>query len=101
MSMSLPVNIPWRLIAASPDMMDTQYGNKLYPFRWRSSLAISIFEPKADSLPEEYCEDRITYVKVTCSLTGYQPSPEEIAEGEVSFPDIPTEELERIFAEYF
>jgi hypothetical protein len=99
--MNLPVNIPWKLIAASPDMMDTQYRNKLYPFRWRSSLAISIFEPKADSLPEDYCKDRITYAKVTCSVTGYQPSPEEIARGEISFPDIPTEELERIFAEYF
>jgi hypothetical protein len=101
MSMNLPVSVPWKLIAASPDMMDTQFGNKLYPFRWRSALAISIFEPKADSLPEEYCKDRITYVKVTCSVTGYQSSPGDVAEGEISFPDIPTEELERIFAEYF
>lgn len=60
MSMSLPINIPWRLIAASPDMMDPRFGNKRFPFKWRSSLAIYAYEPKSDELPEDLCGQRIT-----------------------------------------
>jgi hypothetical protein len=33
-----------------------------------------------EDLPEELCGKRLTYLKVSCSITGYQPSPEEIEE---------------------
>jgi hypothetical protein len=110
--LNLPVNIPWKQIAVSPDMMDTQFCNKLFPFAWRSSLAISAYEPNPDDLPEELCGDRITYLKITASITGYQPSKEETEEvenmkGRLSdeFPNRPTEDIreaiDRITAEYF
>ncbi len=38
--LNLPINIPWKLIAVSPDMMDTQFCDKDFPLPWRSSLAI-------------------------------------------------------------
>jgi hypothetical protein len=100
-TMDLPRNVPWKLIAASPDMLDTKFCNKAFPFPWRSSMAISAFEPQADRLPSELCGDRITYLKITCSITGYQPSKDDTSQGLVSFPEVPTEELNRVLGEYF
>jgi hypothetical protein len=76
-SLNLPIDIPWKLIAVSPDMMDTRFCNKRFPFQWRSSLAIYAFEPKLEDLPEQLCDERLTYLKVTASITGYQPTKEE------------------------
>ena len=108
LSMSLPMDIPWKLIAVSQDMMDSRPGNRRYPFRWRSSLAISAFEPPLDDVPEELCDERITLLKVTCSITGYQPSAEEresIEQGQplgpIRFSGLPTEELDRTVSKYF
>jgi len=104
-SLDLPINIPWKLIAASPDMMDTRFCNKLFPFAWRSSLALSVYEPAVEELPEGLCGQRPTYLKLTCSITGYQPSREETGQIVANFPDEPTEDqraaLERILSEYF
>lgn len=99
--LNLPVNIPWLQVAASPDMIDTEFCNKRFPFTWRSSLAMAIYEPTLEELPEELCDQRITYLKVTSSITGYQPSREETEEGYVRFPNVPTEAMDNIFAEYF
>ncbi len=110
--LNLPINIPWKQIAVSPDMMDEKFCNKLFPFAWRSSLAISAYEPDPADLPEELCGDHITYLKITATITGYQPTEEEtdkIADLEgplrTSFPDIPTEDvraaIDRIIDEYF
>lgn len=104
-ALDLPVNIPWKLIAASPDMMDTRFCNKLFPFAWRSSLALSVYEPSIEDLPEGLCGQRLTYLKLTCSITGYQPSKEETDKIVTYFPEHPTEDqraaLERILSEYF
>jgi hypothetical protein len=67
---NLPTNIPWRQIAVSQDMMDEKFCNKLFPFAWRSSMAISAYEPKPEDLPEELCGDRITYLKITTTIQG-------------------------------
>lgn len=101
LTLNLPVDIPWKLITASPDMMDTTFGNKRFPFKWRSSLAISAFEPNLADLPNELADERITFLKITSTITGYQPSAEEVATGFASFPDIPVEDLNRILEEYF
>ena len=99
--LNLPVNIPWKLIHQSPDMMDVQFCDKRFPFEWRSSLAISVFEPKPDDLPEDLCEGIITYLKVTCTITGYEPTREETERGYVEFPNLPTEQLDSILRDYF
>jgi hypothetical protein len=111
-SLNLPINIPWKQIAVSPDMMDEKFCNKLFPFAWRSSMAISVYEPRPEDLPEELCGDQITYVKVTTSITGYQPSEEEtknldniLGEIPIRFPDTPQEDwkeaFDRITHDYF
>ncbi|WP_440454051.1 hypothetical protein [Psychrobacter sp. ASPA161_9] len=109
---NLPKSIPWRQIAVSPDMMDEKFCNKRFPFPWRSSMAISVYEPKPEELPEELCGDQITYIKVTTSITGYQPTKEEIGLLDhivgptgVQFPDFPEEGfrgfIDRIAQDYF
>ena len=75
-TMSLPINIPWKLVAASQDMMDT-IPNSLSPFPWRSSLAIYAYEPKPDEIDPALCDETITFVKITSSITGLQLSEEE------------------------
>jgi hypothetical protein len=100
-SLNLPIDIPWRQIAVSPDMMDTAFCDKRYPFAWRSSLALSVFEPSEDDLPEQTCGRRLTYLKVTATITGYEPTAEETAAGYTAFPDVPTEQLDRVLRDYF
>lgn len=107
-SLNLPKDIPWKLIAVSPDMMDTTSRNREFPFAWRSSLAISAYEPKLDELPEERCGDRLTYLKVSVTITGYQPTREETESialaGEtihVAYPNVPTEEVSSLVNEYW
>jgi hypothetical protein len=100
-ALTMPQEPTWKLLAVSSDMMDTQFCNKRFPFRWRSSLAVSAFEPDTDNLLRGLCEGRITFLKVTATITGYQPSKEETAAAHASFPNVPTEELSRILDQYF
>jgi len=103
--MKMPIYIPWRIIATSQDMMDKTYCNKKFPHAWRSSMTISAYEPKKEDLPDDLCGDRITYLKVTCSITGYQPSKEETDEIYNTYSGIATEDdmlrMDRILSEYF
>ncbi len=74
----IPVDVPWSLVAASPDMMDTTFCDGGFPPTWQSSLAIYAYEPSPNDLPQQLCNQRITYLKVTCSITGFQPSKAEV-----------------------
>ncbi len=76
-SFALPVDVPWKLVAASDDMMDTKFSDDSYPPDWCSSLAIYAYEPSPADLPQQMCDQTITYLKVTCSMTGYQPTSAE------------------------
>ncbi|MCP3918621.1 MAG: hypothetical protein GY711_23990 [bacterium] len=94
----LESSIPWKTIAASPDMMDVTFNNRRFPYAWRSSLAIAVYEPPRSDLAPNLCGQRIAFVKVTCSLTGYQAAGSET--GTITFGDEPLEELERLTTEY-
>ncbi|SCF24596.1 hypothetical protein GA0074695_4737 [Micromonospora viridifaciens] len=73
-------------------MMDTTFGNKAFPLAFRSSLAISAFEPAVDELPPPGIDnERVTYLKISASITGYQPTKAEIDAGYAQFPDVPIE----------
>src|SRR5262249_44604670 len=99
--LSMPIDIPWTLIAVSPDMMDVTFRDKVYPFDWRSSLAMSVFEPKPEDLPDNFCGGRLTYVKLTATITGYQPSKDETDQGFAEFADVPFQDLTQILGQYF
>jgi hypothetical protein len=84
-------------------MMDLQFCNKKFPFRWRTSMAIYAYEPKPEDLPDEVC-DQITYLKIAATITGYQEdwkASDAQALGEVIrqwYPDTPIEELDDLAA---
>jgi len=75
-SFSVPIDIPWRRIAFSPDMMDPVACDRTHPLRWRSSVTVFEYEPPADDQGIDGVV--ITYLKVSCSVTGYQPQRDEI-----------------------
>jgi hypothetical protein len=59
-------------------MIDQTFGDRRFPPKWRSSISVFYHEP-AD-LPETYCDRVVTYLKVVCSITGYQAGSELTAE---------------------
>ncbi len=91
--------IPWKVLSASPDMMDAVAGFGSFPTVWRSSLAIAAYEPPVDEeIEARLCGQRITYVKVTCSLTGYEPRSGESET--ITFDNEPLIELDRLTSRY-
>ena len=101
MALTLPQETSWKRLAVSPDMMDTWFCNKKFPHRWRSSIAVSAFEPDPATVPPGLCEGTLTFLKVTATITGYQPTPEETRRLYVSFPHVPQEAVEDIARQYF
>lgn len=98
----IPEDVPWQLLCTSQDMMDPNFCNKKFPFPWRSSLAISAYEVPDAQLPVPFCNGRLTYIKLTLSITGYQPTDQEIEDAYVEFANTPVEaDLDDVFAVYF
>lgn len=71
-----PNEIPWKLLATSRDMMDTDISDREFPEKWKSSMAFFCFEPEFD--PEVLSDRKIVYLKVVCSVTGYQVDGNEL-----------------------
>jgi hypothetical protein len=73
-TLSLPIDIPWKRLCVSDDMIDENVCDREFPYRWRSSIAIFSYEP-----PEEhqtYDDMIVSYLKVACTITGLQPGDE-------------------------
>jgi hypothetical protein len=75
-SFTLPVDIPWTRIGVSEDMIDPSPCDRQFPFRWRSSVAVFFYEPTEEY--QTYDGMVVTYFKVTFSITGFQPTPQEV-----------------------
>jgi len=73
-AVNLPINIPWTQVATSVDMIDMRHNHGAFPEPWRSSLAIYAYEPSPEELDPALCNRQITFLKVTCSITGIQYS---------------------------
>jgi hypothetical protein len=67
--LTLPEDVPWKRMGVSEDMI-FQEGELSNPDKWRSSIAVFYHEPTV--LPPEYCNRKITYLKVACTITNYQ-----------------------------
>lgn len=74
--LALPVDIPWKRMGVSGDMIDDEAGDLEFPEKWRSSIAAFYHEP-AELLPE-YCDRRITFIKLAVTLTNYQVAGEDV-----------------------
>lgn len=103
--LQLPVNVPWTLLKASGDMIDVWPMRRVGdpdtpPWQWASSIAIFGYEPDPEDLPAALCDQRLTFLKISCSITGYQPPASELEAVLVAYPNVPSDRLSRMIGEY-
>lgn len=75
-SMALPVDIPWERWCVSEDMIDKEACDSDFPAKWQSSIVVFRYVPDDDY--QIYPKHRITYIKIVCTIAGYQPKADEI-----------------------
>ena len=95
--------IAWKLIRSSTDMLQRWPGAST-PNPFRSSLAIYAYEPDPEGVPEAItCDARLVYLKVSCSITGYQPDldeQEQVIDLLSRAPDVQADTIEQITRTY-
>jgi hypothetical protein len=67
--LSIPVDIPWKRLGISGDMLDATYGDLKFPKKWDSSIAVFYHEPA--EVDPAYCHRKITYLKIVCTITNF------------------------------
>jgi hypothetical protein len=85
--LTLPVDIPWQRICVTEDMIDTTLGDRQFPPRWQSSIALYTYQPPDEDQTQG--GSIVSYVKVACTITGYQPPPPRLVNNEPSTADDP------------
>lgn len=73
-TLAFPTDIQWRRLCVSPDMLVRDVCDRDFPPRWRSSIAVFTYEPPEDQ--QTYPNHLVSYLKVSCSITGIQPGAE-------------------------
>lgn len=68
-ALSIPIDIPWLRLAWSRDMLDR--GDFARPPKWRSSLTAYVYPVPLAETEEDYPNDRIVYVKLSATITGW------------------------------
>lgn len=91
--LGLPTDIPWTRMCVSRDMIDTAICDSRFPPKWNSSLAVFRYMPPEEY--QQYPDYDIAYLKVSVSITGYQPHDKEI-EGVLDWSRMTTEEIEEV-----
>ncbi len=71
-----PTEVPWKHLSTSSDMMDTDFSDRSFPLKWKSSMAFFYYEPDLD--PTVLAGRKIVYLKAVCSITGYQVDDNEL-----------------------
>lgn len=89
--LNLPTDIPWKRICVTEDMIDRVVCDANLPPKWHSSLAVFKYVPEDEF--QLYPDYKITYLKVTATITGYQPLDDEI-QGEIDWDGLNTETRE-------
>jgi hypothetical protein len=74
--LNLPTDVPWERICVTEDMIDKVVCDKRLPAKWQTSMAVFKYRPDAEY--QLYPQYTITYLKVTATITGYQPLDKEI-----------------------
>ena len=74
--LNLPTDIPWERICVTEDMIDRTVCDKRLPAKWQTSMAVFKYRPEDEY--QLFPDYNITYLKVTATLTGYQPLDSEI-----------------------
>ena len=74
--LNLPTDIPWERVCVTEDMIDPRICDARLPAKWQTSMAVFKFRPADDD--QLFPKYRITYLKVTATITGYQPIDQEV-----------------------
>ncbi len=91
--LGLPTDIPWTRMCVSRDMMDSNICDTHFPPKWHSSMAVFKYMPPEEY--QQYPDYDIVYLKVSVSITGYQPHDKEI-EGVLDWGRMTTESIEEV-----
>lgn len=73
-SLTPPQDITWTRMAFSRDMIDTNFTDFKFGPKWRSSLAVSFYVVPEEETADAYPNSRIVYLKMSASITGWNPS---------------------------
>jgi hypothetical protein len=74
--LNLPTDIPWERICVTEDMIDRVVCDNRLPAKWQTSMAVFKYRPEDEY--QLFPQYNITYLKVTATITGYQPLDQEI-----------------------
>lgn len=99
-NLSLPIDIPWKRVCVTSDMIDKDVCDGQFPPKWHSSIAVFKYVP--DEPYQKYPDYQISYLKVAVTVGGYQPQQSEI-EGEIDWKGLNTEtiaDVEALLSEY-
>jgi len=88
--LSLPTDIPWERICVTEDMIDRVICDSRLPPKWQTSIAVFKYRP--DDADQQYPKYWITYLKVTATITGYQPLDKEI-QGQINWNGVNIETI--------
>ncbi|MCW4053436.1 MAG: hypothetical protein NWE84_00755, partial [Candidatus Bathyarchaeota archaeon] len=77
-----PTEIPWERICVNEDMIDPVVCDEQRPAKWQTSMAVFKYRPDDDF--QKFPKYDITFLKVTATITGYQPLDQEI-QGEINW----------------
>jgi hypothetical protein len=91
--LGLPIDIPWKRLCVTDDMVDRVVCDEVLPPKWHSSIAIFKYRPEDEY--QLYPDYDITYLKVTCTITGYQPLEDEI-QGQIDWNGVDVTTLDGV-----
>jgi len=75
-ALTLPVDIPWKRLCVSEDMIDPQVCDRTFPLRWLSSMAVFGYQPP--DADQTYDGMTVSYLKVAVTITGFQSDLKEV-----------------------
>ena len=71
MGIAIPNDIRWQRICYTEDMADPAPCDDAVPPKWQTSIAVFRYVPEAEYQVTE--GRRLSYLKVTCTISSYQP----------------------------
>ncbi|MBP6238446.1 MAG: hypothetical protein KA536_20005 [Saprospiraceae bacterium] len=89
--LNLPTDIPWERICVTEDMIDPIVCDERLPAKWQTSMAVFKYKPEAEY--QMYPMYDLTYLKVTATITGYQPLDKEI-QGRIDWDGVDVSTIE-------
>ena len=85
--LAFPLDIPWTRVCVTEDMIDRVVCDDTLPPKWNSSLAVYKYVPEEEY--QSYPDYKISYLKVTATITGYQAVEDEI-QGDIDWDGVST-----------